>query len=267
MTTVSVIIPSGDGSRAANLRELIADLEAQSLPPDEIEVVRGVSPSGHARNIGVGKTSGEVLVFLDDDVRLGTPDILHSFVQYLKADEMLGILGTSQRIPNASTPFQRRCARQIPRSESPIVDTLTSSDMATTACCAMRRSVLTEVGGFHDRIIRGVDPELRHRVRQAGYQIAVVPRAWHYHPMPATLTGLLKMAWRNGAASAYARRHFPETVFFNPDGHVGVFDARPPLRRRVLQKASQIATDTVTGRWYGLMYAVAYLGGALRAAR
>jgi glycosyltransferase involved in cell wall biosynthesis len=263
MNTVSVIIPSGDASRSDNLELLVADLRAQTLPPNEIEIVRGIAPNGRARNGGVEKTTGEILVFLDDDVRLGTPDIIHSFVDHLTHCPGLGLVGTSQLLPPQSTAFQRRCAQQIPRSRSPVMNSLTESDMVTTQCCAIRRATLAEVGGFHDRIIRGVDPELRGRVRQAGYRIAVVPHAWHYHPMPHTLRALLRMAWRNGAASAYARKHFPETVLFNPEGHVAVFEARPSLPSRVLRNLGRLSLSVLTGHWYGTLYGLAYAGGNL----
>src|SRR6266702_797818 len=108
MKTVSVIIPSGDSSRSRNLEWLAADLQMQSLPHDEVEVVCGVSPNGRARNVGVERTSGDILVFLDDDVRLGTPDVLGSFVKYLASDPSLGLVGSSQLLPPHSTPFRRR---------------------------------------------------------------------------------------------------------------------------------------------------------------
>lgn len=263
MSRVSVVIPSGDSSRGSNLERLLQDLREQSLPPDEVEVVRGVSPNGHARNTGVAKVTGDILVFLDDDVRLGTPDVLRDFVHHLTAEPKLGMIGTSQLLPEDSTRFQRLCAEQISRSSSEVVERVTDSDMVTTQCCALRRAVLEEVGGFHDRIIRGVDPELRHRVRQAGYRVAIIPRAWHFHPMPSTLKALLRMAWRNGTASAYARKHFPETILFNPEGHVGEFQAKVPLWKRALRAGGRVAGNLVTGKWYGLLYNATYALGAV----
>ena len=257
-SAVAVVIPSRDASRNGNLPALNEDLRRQSLCPLEIEVVERTSPNGHARNVGVARTSATVLVFLDDDVRLGTPDVLRSFADHLAAVPKLGMVGTSQLLPPDSTAFQRRCAAQLSRSQSCVVEALTDSDMVTTQCCAMRRAVLEEVGGFHDRILRGVDPELRHRVRGAGYRIAIVPNAWHYHPMPDTLQTLLRMAWRDGAASAYARKHFPETVLYNPEGHVGEFQARRSLPQRVLRNVGQLARNSVTGRWYGTAYGLVY---------
>jgi hypothetical protein len=263
MSTVSVIIPSGDVSRDRNLALLQADLQAQTCLPNEVEVVRGIAPNGHARNLGVERTTGDILVFLDDDIRLGTSDILRSFVDHLMADPGLGMVGTSQLLPPDSTPFQVRCAQQISRSQSPVVETLTESDMVTTQCCAIRRAVLAQVGGFHGQILRGVDPELRHRVRQAGFRIAVVPHAWHYHPMPNCLRALLRMAWRNGAASAYARRRYPATVLFNPDGHVAEFEAAPPLSSRMLRNVGRLMGDAFTGRFYGAIYGLLYGAAAV----
>jgi glycosyltransferase involved in cell wall biosynthesis len=236
--------------------------------PSEIEVVERTSPNGHARNTGVAHTTGEFLVFLDDDVRLGHKDVLNVFAEYLLDHKDLGMVGTSQLLPPDSSKFQHRCARQLSRSQSPVVHALTDSDMVTTQCCAMRRSVLLEVGGFHGQIRRGVDPELRHRVRQAGYRIAIVPDCWHYHPMPRNVKALLNMAWRDGAASAFARKHFPETIIFNPEGHVSEFDARRPFARRILDNAGRLTLNAISGRWYGMAYGMVYaLSNILEGAR
>lgn len=255
---LSVVIPSADGKREGNLAHLLEDVSRQTLRPFEVEVVAGVSPNGKARNTGIERCHGDYFIFLDDDVRLGHERVFEALVSALVEHEDFGITGSAQQLPPNSSRFQRACAQQISRSQSPVVDTFTDSDIVTTACWAMPRMVLDQVGLFNDRIIRGVDPEMRHRVRQAGYRIICVPGVWHYHPMPSTLKALLRMAWRNGAASAYARRHFPETVLYNPEGHVGEFKAQVPLAYRVLRHAAGLARDVVTGRWYGLLYRTIY---------
>lgn len=267
---VSVIIPSWDASRSGNLPLLLQDLREQSICPAQIKVVEHTSPNGHARNVGVEQTSGEIVVFLDDDIRFGSTEVIRSFAEHLLLNPKIGMVGTSQLLPPDSTRFQLRCAAQLSRSQSPVVSELTDSDMVTTQCCAMRRSVLEEVGGFHDKILRGVDPELRNRVRLAGYRIAVIPNSWHYHPAPGNLRALLRMAWRDGAASAYARKHFPETILFNPEGHVGEFEPRRSLPQRIMRNAGQLARNTVSGKWYGTAYGVVYacsniIGGARNA--
>lgn len=259
---VAVVIPSGDSSRDDSLVGLMADLERQTVRPVQIEVVRGVSPNGKARNVGVERTQAEYLLFLDDDVRLGSDDVIEKLLKAL-GEPGVGLSGTSQLLPPTSSSFQRRCAAEVSRSQSPVVEVLTDSDMVTTQCCATRREVLAQVGGFHDRILRGVDPELRHRYRQSGFRIAVAPQAWHYHPMPANWRALWHMAYRNGYSSAFAQKNFPETVLYNPEGHVDRFEARPPFVRRLLGRIGGAAQALLSGRPYGLLYDLAYAYGFL----
>jgi glycosyltransferase involved in cell wall biosynthesis len=262
--SVSVIIPSGSPEREDSLRGLLQDVRSQTVAPEEIEVVRGVSPNGRARNQGVERTRGEILIFLDDDVRLGSEHVFAKLVEALQVPGV-GLVGTAQLLPPDSTPFQRQCARQISRSKSTVVSSLTDSDMVTTQCCAIRRDVLAQVGGFHARILRGVDPELRHRVRMADYRICVAPGIWHFHPMPKDLRALWRTAWRNGYSSAFAQRNFPETVLFNPEGHVSNFDARPSMRRRLLRRAAELLGSALSGRIYGIVYDVSYALGYVTA--
>lgn len=196
-------------------------------------------------------------------MRLGSTDILEKLVAALSVPAV-GLSGTSQMLPPESTTFQRRCAEQIPRSQSTVVEQLTDSDMVTTQCCATRRDVLANLGNFHDRILRGVDPELRNRYRQAGLRIVIAPHAWHYHPMPATWKSLWNMAYRNGYSSAFAQKHFPETVLYNPEGHVDQFEARPSFRSRLIRRFKGMTQTALMGHWEGLVYDLAYAAGYLK---
>ena len=263
MPEVAVVIPSGDRSRDGSLTGLLEDLKQQTLVPKEIKIVRGVSPNGRARNQGISQTTCEYLVFLDDDVRLGSPDVLEKLVAALQAPGV-GLSGTAQLLPVDSSSFQRRCAEQISRSQSAVVNSLTDSDMVTTQCCATRRDILLKLGGFHDKILRGVDPELRHRYRAAGLRIVIAPQAWHYHPMPSSWRELWKMAYRNGYSSAFAQKHFPETVLFNPEGHVDRFEARPSFVSRLTRRAWGLMRALISGKAAGLFYDLAYAAGFFR---
>ena len=258
--SVSVVIPSADGSREGNLGLLLRDLETQTLRPHEVLVIDGISPNGLARNTGARQASGEVLVFLDDDVRLGHENMLRDMVALL-ADHRVGMAGAAQLLPPGSSRFQRAAALQIPRSQSPIVDVVTDSDMVTTQCCAMRRTVFWELGGFNERIPRGVDPEMRNRVRGRGLRIVVAPSVWYYHPMPADLGALCRMFFRNGQLSAAAVWRMPSAALDNPDGHVAAFVARRGAGYRAGRHAGRFVLRLLTLRWIGLAAQVAYVGG------
>jgi GT2 family glycosyltransferase len=207
MPIISVIIPTlGDADPA-----LLAGLRAQTLPPDEIEVVRGVSPNGRARNAGIARTTGEVLVLVDDDARPGHPELIANLVAPLLADPALGVTGAARLIPPESSAFQRRTAREVARIENPLVhaplETRPGPDNGyycaiTTTCCALRRSVWEAVGRFDETLVQGVDTEFFVRVARAGYRLVQVPDTWVYHPAPATLRALLRKHFRYGFGHA-----------------------------------------------------------------
>ena len=260
--SVSIIIPSADGRRGGNLDFLEREIKTQTLLPREVHVIKGVSPSGLARNVGARKASGDVLIFLDDDVRLGHERVLEGMVALLE-DPGVGMVGAAQLLPPGSSVFQRISAGQIPRSCSPVVSVVTDSDMVTTACCAMRRSLFWGMGGFNEDIPRGVDPEMRYRFRSRGLRIVVAPNVWFYHPMPATLRALCKTSFRNGYQSAEAQWRMPGAALENPDGHVAGFVIRRGRLYRAGRHAGRFVLGAVTMRWIGIAAQVSYLAGYL----
>jgi GT2 family glycosyltransferase len=188
------------------------------MPPVELEIVVGVRPSGRARNLGAARTTAPVLVFVDDDAVLGPDDVLARLVAPLLADPAIGVTGTAKLLPPGSSFFQRAAARQVPRLEHAVAtaprDTIPSSAAPgyveiTTTCCAMRRAVFDEVGGFDETMIRGVDTELFARIHRRGYRLVVVPHAWVHHPAPATLRELLHKHFMYGVGFAQEVERHP----------------------------------------------------------
>jgi cellulose synthase/poly-beta-1,6-N-acetylglucosamine synthase-like glycosyltransferase len=203
---VSVVVPTLHGLPPA----LTDSLKRQDWPLAEVEVVVGVRPNGRARNVGAARTHGDALVFVDDDAILGDDTVLRKLVQPL-SDPTIGVTGASKLIPPDSSWFQRWVAREVPRIEHPVVSqpvvTLPGPENGyycevTTTCCAMRRAVLEEIGGFSDTLLQGVDTEFFVRVARRGYKIVLVPNAWVWHPAPATLPALLRKQFRYGYGHA-----------------------------------------------------------------
>ncbi len=225
---VALIIPSLGG----NAEVLLASARRQTWVADEIEVVRGVSPNGRARNQGVARTSAPLLVFVDDDAVLGDEHVIANLVAPLLADPTIGVTGASKLLPPDAPAFQRWVAREVPRIEHPVVAQPLESNPdppsfyceITTTCCAMRREVFEQAGGFNDHLIRGVDTEFFVRVRRmlaeargvlqpsgtAGhYRFVLVPNTWAYHPAPATLRALLRKHFLYGMGHAQEVRRDP----------------------------------------------------------
>jgi GT2 family glycosyltransferase len=210
---IAVVIPSLSGDTAT----LVAALNRQSLRPAAIEVVRGVRPNGRARNHGVARTTAPLIVFVDDDALPGNHELLARLVTPLLADPSIGVCGAAKLLPPDAPPFQRWAAREVPRIVHPVVAELTETNPdppsfyceITTTCCAMRRAVFEEIGGFDEQLVRGVDTEFFVRVRRRGYRLVMPPHTWAYHPAPATLGALLRKHFMYGAGHAQEVRRDP----------------------------------------------------------
>jgi cellulose synthase/poly-beta-1,6-N-acetylglucosamine synthase-like glycosyltransferase len=211
---VAVVIPSLSGAADG----VLASVGRQSPRPAEVQVVAGVRPSGRARNLGAARTTAPVLVFVDDDAVLGSDDTLARLVEPLHADPTLAVTGAAKLLPPGSSWFQRRVAREVPRIEHPVVDRVVEADPqstgpgytdVTTTCCAIRRAVFEDVGGFDETLLRGVDTELFHRLQRRGHRLVMAPGAWTWHPAPATLGALLAKHFLYGVGYSQEVRRDP----------------------------------------------------------
>jgi GT2 family glycosyltransferase len=212
---VAAIIPSLDGTG----ERLVDLLKRQTLPPDEIIVVKAVSPNGKARNQGVENTTSDILFFLDDDAVPGTPDLIEKLIQPLLEDPMNGVTGAARVLPKNVGWFQRRIAWEIPRTVNPIpVAPLETNPpligyghtLITTSCCAMRRSVFEQAGRFSNTLPSGVDTDLFYRVRKLAYRFIMVPEVFVEHPAQDNLSSLLRKFYWYGLGYGQETQRRPE---------------------------------------------------------
>ena len=121
-----------------------------------------------ARNLAIENTCGEVVVFLDDDTRLG-PDLLKYYSAAFARAKVGGIAGWIDEADPADV--WRPSARTV---------------RSTIGCnMAYRRDVIEAVGGWDANFVppyfHGEETEFAARVVRAGYEIVVCPRALVFH--------------------------------------------------------------------------------------
>ncbi|HLI05695.1 MAG TPA: glycosyltransferase [Ktedonobacteraceae bacterium] len=212
---VSIIIPSWTGA----VSRTVNSIEQQTFHDYELDVVQGVSPAAAARNLAAQRAKGEILLFVDDDARLGHERVLELMVNLLESDARVAVVGVSQQIPVEATPFQYGVARQVPRTTSPVV----SSDLVsnppldsygfttiTTTCCAVRRTVFEQVGGFDEALPTGEDTDFFYRVRRLGYNLVVTANCYVYHEPAASVKALIRKSFWYGIGHALEVRKSPE---------------------------------------------------------
>lgn len=263
---LSVIIPTYDGYRGGNLPLLLADLRRQTLQDFEVIAVKGVRPNGRARNVGVSYASGKFLVFIDDDVRLGPSSLLESLLATLQSDPSIGLAGASRKIPEDSNSFQKRQAMEIPRTQTPIFEAVAESDLADHMCLAIPASLYREVGGEHEEILRGTDPDLKKKLRERNLKIVISPRAWAFHPAPATLKQFFLTHFCNGRGTAWVFKKFPSLsldVSYDMEPPLLGGLQSPPLWQRTIRYACRTLGALLQGKLLLLTAFVAYACGYL----
>lgn len=205
---ISVVIPTYD--REDQLANLLEALACQDFPSDRFEIIV-VDDGGHvplaplvarsklhvrllqqanqgcaiARNAGALASTGELLVFTDDDCR-PDPDWL-SALWAAHQDCPTALLGNP--VNNALTENLYAEASQrllevlhaYDRSHRPAWQFVTGNNLA------MSRSLFAEIGGFAKGLpfSCGEDREICHRWRAAGYPMSLRPEAvvWHHHDL------------------------------------------------------------------------------------
>jgi cellulose synthase/poly-beta-1,6-N-acetylglucosamine synthase-like glycosyltransferase len=260
---LSIIIPTAGENRSGLLTQLLGQLGAQTEQRFEVILVQGDRRQGRAINTGAAIARGEVLVTMDDDTRIGHPELLERILRAFETDPTIGIAGVAN-LPPADAPWVvRRAMRELPRRSSPLVDRVTDSDLAEHPCLGIRREVFYRVGGEHEWIPRGLDPYLRREVRRLGYRVVVIPNAWIHHLLPPTLWGILRQYFRNGVGAAYVRKFYPDFVIEQATSHGQPVAERTSLPRRAARYAFNLVASLLTLRWIYLATLLTYAAGYL----
>jgi len=198
-----------DSSSYQNLEVLVLISEAHRAYHDRSELLDRVSRSSRVRvlaypdrpfnyswanNFGARAASGEILCFLNDDVRVISPDWLEKLVARVSMptvaaagamlyypDETIqhaGIILGIERLAGHA------CHREPRGSRGYFGRAALEQDVSgvTAACMVVRRIIFHDVGGFDEEFaIAFNDVDLCLRIRQAGWRIIWAPTAELYH--------------------------------------------------------------------------------------
>ncbi|HEX6467979.1 MAG TPA: glycosyltransferase family 2 protein [Streptosporangiaceae bacterium] len=222
---VSVIVPNYN--YATSLELCLRAIEAQTYRPVELVMVDDGSTddsvavaerlgvkvvhtgrnqgAGAARNLGVERTSGEVLVFVDSDVAV-YPDAIEVAVRMLQDDPGLGAV-CSIHDPE---PLVRDSLVEDYRALQYYYWTASSEGSISflfSAMFAMPRRVFEEVGAFNPALRDTEEVDYGHRLTQR-YDMILTTAVRSRHDHDHELRGLLRKLFRRGRdrVPLYARR-------------------------------------------------------------
>ena len=137
--------------------------------------------------------------------------------------------------------------------------------MVQHPCLIMEREFFTRIGGEDESLVRGLDPVLRKRARDAGKRVVIIADTWVYHALPGTLGGIMKMYYRNGRGSGFALRFYPEKILELSDGYdKGAFVEKRPMPYRIVRRIGYILGSILTLKFIRLAMEVSYTAGLIK---
>lgn len=140
----------------------------------------GLGPA-KARNIGISYATGEYIVCLDADDKVGAKDFLQLLADALDKDPELGIAYTRLRLINETETLTRDS--QWPHDFD--FKAQTNRDNQIPTCCMYRKFLWERAGGYRSYLEPAEDAELWLRMTALGYHARMVTTAplflyrWH----------------------------------------------------------------------------------------
>jgi serine acetyltransferase/GT2 family glycosyltransferase len=213
---ISVVVPTF--GRPGDITRLAAQLAAQTLSPDAYQVIvvddgsrvdvrtllrpadyrfellverQENAGSAAARQRGAERATGDLLVFVDDDMHVG-PDYLQAHLQAHQGDDRLVVLGQRRAGEGAELlhvleRYRVTMGDQLARDVSSGRVEL-SGVYVYTGNVSMPRALFHEVGGFDPALREICDVELGLRLEKAGARFVLSEAAFNVHDRDAMTT-------------------------------------------------------------------------------
>jgi GT2 family glycosyltransferase len=191
-----------DAPESAPVRELARRMGARYEPNG------GALGLNVARNTGVARSTGELVVFVDDDVRAG-PEWLAALLRAAAENRDVDVF-TGPIRPALEGPAPRGCGREsAPLTTLDLGPVDTDARFAWGANMAIRRSALERVGPFEEALADGGDEQEwqeRLRVLEPGARVLYVAQAAVDHRRAGADARLRALARAAAVRGAAARR-------------------------------------------------------------
>ena len=255
-----------------------SELEAarlEVLRDERVQWITGYPPGVvAARNHAAQKAIGEVLLFIDDDVRIEYRGFIKGHLEPYLDPRVAAVtgaelyLGTPQLEQFRVAEFGVIQFGEAWVDRSPLAQVIgfsRSSWRGEVVCsfftcnASIRRSVFMKVGGFDEGFegnAYGDDYDLAIRMVEAGHRVVYSPKPWLIHlqlPM-----GGLRLSDADNGTSEFARAVSPLLFFFRHARKGLVWDLfyRHVLRKTVLRRGNLIPPWNQIPAWIGFLRAI-----------
>ena len=192
-----------------------------------------------ARNAGINKANGEIIAFVDADIRM-KPEWLEAAVSDLKAKEA-EYLACNVVIPT-STDDAGFVERYDSAMSLPVKHYLKNYHFAPTAALLVTSDLIDTIGAFDPELMSGEDREFGNRVYDQGYNL-YVSNSKVYHPPRRTVLEQIQKAIRIGVGIEQLRRRCPDQYSY--PSLISPLAYAPPSPNRLKSRLSNNRYDPV----------------------
>ncbi len=259
---LSIIIPIANISQNPFLDDILNSLSLQSFTNFEVILVVGDNRQGRAINKGAYDAAGDWIITMDDDTKILDNHLVKKLIDKMESNNHIGLGGASCIIPENASHFQKKAMLQIPRRFFPIQKDNVESDFVQHPCLIIKRQLFFDIGGEDEELIRGLDPILRKKVRDAGKKVSIIADTAIVHLLPGSIYGIFKMYWRNGKGSAFASKFYKDRVLELSDGYdKGNFVLKRPVYYRIVRRFFLLIITITNLHWIRLASDAGYVMG------
>lgn len=261
----SLIIPVLTMDNNPYIDSILSSLNEQSLLPESVHLIIGDCRQGRAINYGVTQTSTKYIGTVDDDTQIDDPKLFEKLINAMNNDSSIGMGGAACTIPEFASKFQKKAMREIPRRFFPIQNKNVDSDMVQHPCLVMLKKLFDDIKGEDEDLIRGLDPVLRKKVRDAGKRVTIIADTWIYHLIPDGFWNVVKMYYRNGRGSGYASKNYPDRVIELSDGYDdGEFTEKRNFLFRLTRRCYSLIKSILTLKFIKVSTDLSYIFGVIK---
>lgn len=213
LARLAIVVPATDDP--PTLGRCLAAIARAADGPDEVEVVRGPAGAGPAaaRNLGVARTTEELVVFVDADVEVHPDAFTRIRVAFAADPRLAAVFGSYDDAPDAPgvvSRFRNLLHHHVHQGAAGPAETFWSG------LGAVRRDAFDEVGGFDAERYPGAtieDIDLGMRLHARGLPLRLDPAIQGTHLKRWTLRGMIRTDFAGRGVPWVAlmlrRRHVP----------------------------------------------------------
>jgi hypothetical protein len=183
--------------------------------PFSLRVVRQENTGvGGARNRGFREATGELVLFVDDDVLLDGGALLGHVAAHTERRGAV-IFGDYPYAPGPDTPFSRWVSHVGFGAGVPTSDSIVTSDIVASGHLSVERSMFEADGGVYDDSLRtpvSEEWELTHRLAARGVPLLRATHLRGVHDRQVSLAAVCRNQYGHGVGCGEVAVRRPETL-------------------------------------------------------